>query len=294
MLSLEDAFSTYYHSSLRFLAANKSKAIALLPYLATLALLPVVLLNQMFAQPIQLAFTEFQESIQDFDYEIPSKMASASLRLIGYYGVIWVLISLCTVYYGAVLSSTITVFRQQQIPLFTKVLLEGTSLYKGFLVSVLAAVWKIFWKPMAAILACSIVSIILSMGFLYSFGFFLGIVLTFSGLYRYGLGPFIHLSTGIGGRDACGVSLAYYHENRKMVTTLFVALLFLPFLVVLLLLMAITGMVLNPTVSSILLWVVQSLLQFTIIMTLINFAMNTFQDPKGISDESASEADILQ
>ncbi len=260
---------------------------------ATLVLIPVLFLNQIFSQPIEQAITEFLKHFQDFDQEDPSEMVLLSLRLIGYYGATGVLRLLCTIYYGAVLSSTITVFRQYQTPQFAKVLSTGVSLYRNFFISVLIAIWKIFWKPAAALLAGSVLSIVLSIGFLYTLGSFLGIVLTFSGLYRYGLAPFIHLSTGKNGKHACMVSHAYYYENRKVITTLFLVLIFIPFLVISVLLVAIVGIEASSTASNIFLLAAQSILRFIVMMTLINFAMNTFQDSPDISKKPVPETDAL-
>lgn len=272
----------------------KAKPMLYLLIWATLVLIPVLFINQIFSQPIEQAITDFMKHIQDFDQENPSEMVLPSLRLIGYYGATGVLRLLCTIYYGAVLSSTITIFRQYQTPLFTKVLSEGISLYRNFFIAVLIAVWKIFWKPAAAILVSCALSIVLSVGFLYTLGSFFGIVLTFSGLYRYGLGPFIHLSTGRDGKHACMVSLAYYNENRKVITILFLMLIFLPFLVISSLLIAIAGLEASSAASNAFLLAAQSILRFTVMMTLINFAMNTFQDSPEISKKPVPETDALQ
>lgn len=278
-----DAFAPVFRALSDTWLQIRAKPVLYLFLWAILSLAPAAVLSQVLSRPIVTNLTAFMESAQYLGssvgetLELPPEMVKSFFRLLGLYGVILGITSLTTVYYGAVLSGTIGRFRQQVLPYFSEALADGVSRYAGFLKSVLMAAWKILWKPTAVFLAGSVLGVISRQELLSSVGFFCGLFLTFSGLYRYGLGPFIHLSVGLNSRESCIVSREFYSEHRPVVSSLFLVLIFLPFLAVLVLLSILMSTGAYMGAGGILLWLFQSLIQFMAMMALINFAMNTFE-----------------
>ncbi len=245
-----------------------------------LSLAPVVLVTQLLSRPIEAALTDFFNSISGSQagepLDFPPGLMESFLKLIGLYCIVLGINTLINVYYGAVLSQTISRFRRQELPVFREVLSDGASQYIGFLKSVLYTAWLIFWKPTAAILIGNLLTGLLRQEIWSSAGILVGIFLVFTNTYRYGLSPFIHLSLGLSGKEASLLCRAFYNEDRRIVSSLFLLLLLLPILVFLLLFSLFMRAGIYLGIGGVLLWIIQSLYQFAAIMTMINFAMNSF------------------
>lgn len=246
-----------------------------------LSLAPVAILTQILSQPMGNALTEFLNRIQFLDSEIatplsfPPDIMEVLLKIIGIYCVIWGIVMLVNVYYGAVLTHTISRFRQQELPLLGESLRGGISRFPGFLKSVLFAAWLILWKPATVMFIGSFLGEILQQGVWSSLGLFIGGFFVFAGIYRYGLAPFIHLSLGLGHKEACLLSRKFYSEYRRIIASLFLLLLILPLLAFLLLFSLLMRAGIYLGLGGVALWILQSLYQFTVIMVATNFTMNS-------------------
>lgn len=265
----------------------RAKPILYILLWGTFALAPVVLLNLLFASPIETELTALLEGLQNFAAfgnelsDFPPELFNSSLKLSGIYGIIWIITALATIYCGAVLAGTIEKFRQQELPHYSNALADGASRYLGFLKSVLISVWKIFWKPVSAIFAGSVLSAISKQNLWFSISFIFSMFLTFSGIYRFGLGPFIHLSIKSSAQESGTISMMFYFSHRPVVSILFLFLVFLPILVILILFSFFISMNMYLGLGAVVLWLVQSFIQFIVVMTFINFAMNTFKPTTG-------------
>ncbi|OQX29663.1 MAG: hypothetical protein B0D92_02520 [Spirochaeta sp. LUC14_002_19_P3] len=261
----------------------RAKPILYILLWGTLALAPVVVLNLLFSSLIETELTALLEGFQNFAAfgnelpDFPPEIFNASLKLCGFYGIIWTINALTTIYYGAVLAGTVSRFRQHVMPRYSIALADGASRYMEFFKAVLVSAWKIFWKPVVVILAGSVLSAVSRQNLWFSISFFCSMFLTFTGIYRFGLGPFILLSTKCRVQESSTISMNFYSSHRPVVSMLFLCLVFLPVLITLMLFSLFIGMSAYSGLGMIVLWLVQSLVQFAIIMTFINFAMNTFQ-----------------
>ncbi len=276
----------------------------------TLSLLPYLVLGLVFSNPVSRLFNEFIESVQALELPgelagdlpgggpagdlpggpaggnagneglagggIPANMAAASLKMLGIYTLIQCVLMLVAVYLGDVLAVSIRQFRERTFPRFTEVLVRAVPDYVPFLKVVLRVIVPVLLKPLGVLVGGIVLGMALNLPLLSSLGFFAGFFLFISGLYRYGLAPFIHLSLNLGGADSCGVSRQFYLENRNVIAGLFLAFFILPLLAVILLLSLFLNAGIYFGAGGMVLWFVQSLFQFIIVMSLVNFAMNSF------------------
>ena len=245
----------------------------------TLVLVPYLLLDMAFSNPVDKALAELMqasETVVENAEGVPPEMMEPILRLSGYYGIIWLLVALTGIYNGAVLSGTVSQFREKVLPTFVQALSDGRSRYIGFLKAVVVAAAKILWKPLAALIGGVLLGVATKQPIFTSVGFFAGVIFLFSGLYRFGLGPFIHLSLGLSGAEACALSREFYFHHRPVVSSLFLVAVLVPSVLVLLLFSLLVNIGIYLGAGSIILWFIQSIVQFTVMIALVNFAMNTF------------------
>ena len=259
----------------------------------TLVLVPYILLGMVFSQPMSRAMEEIMAALQSLiegGGDLPPELTEPLLRLSGYQGIVFLLITLTGIYHGAVLSGTVKRFREKTFPTFVQSLNDGASGYFGFLKAVGAAVARILWKPLAALFGGLLIGSAVRQTMFYSLGFFAGVIFLFSGLYRFGLGPFIHLSVGLPAGESCALSREFYLRNRPVVSSLFLAAVLVPLLLTFLLFSLLVNIGLYFGAGSILLWFVQSMIQFIVMMALVNFAMNTFVPMPGADSGSDAAA----
>ena len=245
----------------------------------SLVLVPYIILGMVFSKPMSLAMQEIRVSLQ-FLMEgtdgVPPELTEPLLRLSGYQMAVFLLITLTGIYHGAVLSGTVRRFRSKIFPTFLQALNDGASGYFGFLKAVAASAGRILWRPLAALFGGMLLGSVLGQTMFYSLGFFAGVIFLFSGLYRFGLGPFIHLTLGLSAGESCALSREFYKQNRPVVSSLFLAAVLVPLLITFLLFSLLLNIGIYFGAGSIVLWFIQSMIQFTVMMALVNFAMNTF------------------
>ena len=120
----------------------------------TLVLVPYILLGMAFSKPMSRAMEEIMAALQSLiegGGDVPPELTEPLLRLSGYQGIVFLLITLTGIYHGAVLSGTVKRFREKTFPTFVQALNDGASGYFGFLKAVGGAAARILWKPLAAL-----------------------------------------------------------------------------------------------------------------------------------------------
>ncbi len=254
----------------------------------TLVLLPYVVFGLAFSSPIWTAVGEMssvepppldQVALDSgLQKEFLSKLAAPMARFLGWYGLFTILNALMAIFTASVLSGTVRKFRDRTFPKYAEALTDGARRFWGFLKAVLYSAWIILWRPVAVNLIGGILGYTLKQPFLSTAGFFIGFFMFFTRLYRYGLGPFIHLSRDVPGRESVRISLNYYMSRRPIVSMLFMSAVVAPFLLFMVLFTAVFssfgGAGGIAGIGLFLVWVLWSVLQFVIIMTLLNFSMN--------------------
>lgn len=260
----------------------------------TLVLVPYILLSMAFSKPMSLAMQEIRVSLQflvEGTESVPPELTESLLRLSGYQVALFLLITLAGIYHGAVLSGTVRRFRAKTFPTFLQALNDGASGYFGFLKAAAASAGHILWRPLAALFGGMLLGSALGQTMFYSLGFFVGVIFLFSGLYRFGLGPFIHLTLGLSAGESCALSREFYKQNRPVVSSLFLAAVLIPLIITFLLFSLLLNIGIYFGAGSIVLWFIQSMIQFTVMMALVNFAMNTFAPAPGSEAETRPGTD---
>ena len=253
-----------------------------------LSLAPYLLLGLLFSEPISTVMGDFVEQSRDLITteesvsSIAPDISQSLFTLLGYSFLMWIAVFLCTVYYGAVLSRTVHRFRSKEIPVFVKVLKEGAMRYWGLFKVICVAIWKIFWKPAATLIAGMILSYSIQIPLFSSIGFIIALILVTQTLYLYGLAPFMHLHLEIQSMEAMEMSRQFFQGNRQTVTALFLWTIFLPILLMMLLTVFFISTGSYFGFGSIMLWILQSVMQFSIIMLLLNFTMNIEHDKEDL------------
>lgn len=275
----------------------RTKPVLYLMIWASLSLVPYLLLGQIFSQPIGRVLTEFMESAQDYSLSssslasVPPEMMDSFFQLIMYYFLFWVLSSLVVVFYNVVLFNTIRKFRDQLIPRYSEVVQASVPLYLVFLKSIMFAAWKILWQPVSIFLFGILLGLSFQQSFLSTAGFFTGLMLLYSGWCRYGLAPIIRMNTGLSNRESCFFSQRMYQKYRPIISFLFLSLVIFPLVLVLLLLTLFLRMEIIFGIGSLFIWLVHSLLQLIVLMSLVNFTTNYVPYAEVISPRGASEED---
>lgn len=254
----------------------------------TLVLIPYVVLGLAFSTPVWTAIGEMslvepppldQVALDaGLQTEFLSRLAVPMARFLGWYGLFAILNALMAIFTASVLSGTVRRFRDRTFPKYIEALTDGAQRLWGFLKAVLYSAWIILWPPVAMNLVGGILGFALKQSFLPTAAFFIGFFLFFSRLYRYGLGPFIHLGQDVSGRESTLISLNYYTSHRPIVSMLFMSAVVAPFLLLMVLFTAMFSSLAGAGgiagIGLFLVWVLWSFLQFIIIMTLLNFSMN--------------------
>ena len=275
----------------------RAKPLVYLLIWLSLALAPYIVLGLLFSKPLLEAFDAFMAATENMGTAVtasaalPADFVSASLRIFGVYSVILVIISLFAVYMGAVLSGTIRRFRSSTFPRYLEAMNDGIGIFPGFFLSVLYTLMKILVRPLSAGLLGAALAFAFKQPAVWTFAFFVGMFLFLSDLYKFGLAPFVHLSLGVPAGDACRISRAYHQSQRPVVASLFLVLLLLPFIVLSMIFMLFLSAGWYFGGGSLVLWFLQSAVQFSIVMTLINFAMNIFRNPVPEPEESPQGTD---
>jgi len=177
------------------------------------------------------------------------------------------------VYLYSVLGDAIAKLRKKLQPRIEPSLVEGLRGYVSLLKVVLATTGRILVEPIAImILGVVIIGLLKQQEtLLYWVVTVPCAIMLFINLLRYGLAPFVHLSSGIIWRSALAVSKSYYRAHRLRVLVLFGFVTLLPSVILYpLSLAAITG------TMGILSLVLQSILKLFMSGVLINFGMNNF------------------
>ena len=249
----------------------------------SLALAPYILLGLAFQGPLVSALDEYFGMLEQLDFaalgvegEMPSEYLPLTLKILGFYALILALLALVGVFMGAVMAGTISRFRDRSFPRYFEALRDGAGLYPGFLISVLFTVGRILARPLAVGAVSGLLALAAGSGTISTVGFLVAFFLLLSDINRFGLSPFIHLSLGSNARDSIGISKSFYMSHRPVISSLFLSLIMLPlvFLMLLYSLFLSSGFFFNG--GAFIIWFLQSVAQFAIVMILINFARNTF------------------
>lgn len=250
---------------------------------STLALAPYFLLGLAFQKPIAAVFDELYPLLEQMDVsgiqnfsDFPEGYFQLYGQLLRIYAFVNIIVAFITVYMTATIAGTVSRFRDRAFPTFIEALNDGAHIFPRFLISVFYAVFRILLRSLVIGAAALLLTVLTGSLGIVSFSGFLVFFIFLSDLNRYGLAPFIHLSLETGARDSSHISKAFFMARRPVVAGLFMALVILPvvFLMTLFTLFLATGFLF--TGGSFVIWFITSILQFGIVMTLINFARNTF------------------
>ena len=249
----------------------------------SLALAPYILLGLAFSKPVSAAFNAFLAQSEQLltsgttPDRLPPELMMPFLRLSLWNLALWMVMALVNIYMGAVLAGTISRFREKTFPKYLDAMGLGWTRYYGFLKAVLYAAFLILFRPLAVSIVGGLIGYFAASSAVPTVTFFISTFLFLSGLYKFGLGPFIHLSLKLSGRESCQLSRAFYISRRPVVSMLFLFVIILPALLLLFLftLLMSSGAIFG--VGSLIFWLIYSFLQFILMMTLVNFAMNTFE-----------------
>ena len=189
--------------------------------------------------------------------------------------------------WGRYLFGTISRFRERAVPSFEGSLRAGAAAFVGFLISVLLTCLRIFLTYLAGSFLGSILGMIIG-DLIYIplivTGFFL-----FAALQRFGLAPFIHLSTGVGGRDAILISRAYYKTRRPVIAGLFLVTFLLPAMLFFILFSLFFKLGIMDGAGRYVMGFILGFFQFLISIVVINFTMNNFPKDPGKEGTAATE-----
>lgn len=247
-----------------------------------LTLLPCVLIAFLFSGMLSRNLLQFFELLEQMTPEMAAAgevdpaMMPVLWRVLGIYGAISLLMFLFFVFMSLVLSESVKRFRDRAIPGFMEVLRGSWGVFPSYGVVVLRALGLILVRPLAVMIPGNLLGRWLNMPSLISISMFVGLVLLITGLYSYGLAPFIHVTLGLNGADSCALSHAYHRENKTVVGSLFLILVLIP-----LLLMLMVGSLLIRSSAgggSVFLWLFQSVWMYFLVISLINFSMNVFPE----------------
>jgi hypothetical protein len=175
-------------------------------------------------------------------------------------------------------------------PTFSGSFADGLARFPGFLKAILAAAYRILLRPVVVFLAGMVIGSLLNQPALIYFFFIVSSVLFLMGILRYGLAPFIHLSLGIRGRDSALISKTYYMSHRPVVSVLFMFVILLPMVIISFLMNLLISLGLFSGAGGVVLGIFQSIVQTSMIIVVINFAMNTFLPQDWGAGEPADNA----
>jgi len=261
----------------------------------TLSLAPQLLLSYVFQQPVtdmmdtSLQIINDTVSTAENSQTLTPELSDSISRGIRALAVMMVVLLLTEIYLGSVLSGVVIQFRNRTLPGYLDSLREGLGRFLSFAKVVFFAGFRILIKPLAVFLIAVVIGGLLKQPVIIYLFFLVSSVLFLTELLRFGLAPYIHLSLGTGSRDSVAISKTYYFSHRPVVSMLFMFLLLLPMVIVSFLMNLLISLGLFSGVGGMMLGILQSLLQLTMTVVIINFAMNNFQPQNwGMGEVSAA------
>lgn len=260
----------------------RAKPLVFLLIWLTLALAPQLIMSFTFQEPISqmmdLSFEIVSETLAAGGEEliITDEMSDIIYRGIRAVAVMLILLAFIAIYLGSVLAGVVGRFRDRVLPTFIGSFNDGLAKFPGFLKAVLVSAFRILMKPVVVFTVGVIIGSLLGQPTLIYIIALVSSILFLMGLLRFGLGPFIHLSLGVSGRDAAMIGKAYYMSHRPVVSLLFMFVILLPIVLVSFLMNLLISLGLYSGAGGIFLGLLQSIIQMTMIVVVINFAMNNF------------------
>ncbi len=260
----------------------RTKPIVFLLVWLTLALAPQLLMSFMFEKPISetmdLSYEIVSGTLADggTEFFLTDEMSKIIFRGLRAMIVMLLLLALAAIYLGSVTAGVVAKFRTMSLPSFSGSFADGLARFPGFLKAVLAAAYRILLKPVIVFVTAAVLGSLISQPALIYFSFLISSILFLMGLLRYGLGPFIHLSMGVRGRDAAQISKLYYLSHRPVVSVLFMFVILLPMILISFLMNLLITVGLFTGGGGLVLGLIQSIIQMSMTVVVINFAMNNF------------------
>jgi len=261
----------------------RAKPLVFLLIWLTLSLAPQLLLSFVFQQPVSdmmdtsLLIINDTVSAGEDPLVLTPELSDSISRGIRALAVMMAVLLLTEIYLGSVLSGVVIQFRDRTLPGYLNSLREGLGRFPNFFKVVFVAGFRILLKPLAVFLIAVAVGALLKQPVVIYLFFLVSSVLFLTELLRFGLAPYIHLSLGTGGRDSLAISKTYYFSHRPVVSLLFMFLILLPMVTISFLMNLLISLGLFSGLGGMMLGILQSLLQLTMTVVVINFAMNNFQ-----------------
>lgn len=257
----------------------------------TLALAPQLLMSFAFENPIsemmEMSFEVISTTLSSGgeDFFVTDEMSDVIFRGIRAIIIMLILLALAAVYLGSVLAGVVGRFRGMFRPTFSGAFADGLSRFPGFLKAILASAYRVLTRPLIVFIVGAVLGTLMNQSALVYFFFIVSSILFLMGILRYGLGPFIHLSLGISGRDSSLVSKTYYMSHRPVVSLLFIFVILLPMLLISFMMNLLISLGMFSGAGGMILGILQSIVQTSMIIVLINFAMNNFLSQEwGVGD----------
>lgn len=257
----------------------------------TLALAPQLLMSFAFQKPISEMMDMSFELISTTlttggeDFFVSDEMSDVIFKGFRAMIIMMILLALAAVYLGSVLAGVVGRFRGMFRPTFSGAFADGLSRFPGLLKAILVAAYRALTRPVVVFIIGAVVGTLLNQPALIYFFFIVSSILFLMGILRYGLGPFIHLSLGISGRDSALVSKTYYMSHRPVVSLLFMFVILLPMVLISFMMNLLISLGMFSGAGGMILGIIQSVVQTSMTIVLINFAMNNFLSQEwGVGD----------
>lgn len=248
----------------------------------TLSLAPQLLIGYAFQKPItemvdlSIEVVSTTLASEGEDLFITDEMSATFFNGLRASIMVLILLALTAVYLGSVLAGVVGRFRGMSRPTFTGAFADGISRFPGFLKAILAAAYRVLTRPVIVFIVGAVVGGLLNQPALIYFFFIVSSILFLMGILRFGLGPFIHLSLGIRGRDSALVSKTYYMSHKPVVSLLFIFVILLPMILITFMTNLLIILGIYAGAGGMILGLIQSVVQTSMAIVLINFAMNNF------------------
>jgi len=264
----------------------RAKPVMFLLLWLSLSIAPLLILDSLFLQLIRDDIGNIMNlynSFLDSGDEIRQMYSQYNGIVFLYFG-LWLVM---TTFLGSVLFSSISRFRNREIPTYQSSVREGVKRFTGFLSAVFLSALSIFLYQMIGTLL-GIVVLMFMVDLLY-IPLILSSLFLFAGLLRFGLSPFIHLATGENGRNARRISKAFFLTKRQTVSGFFLACFLMP--TILLFFVANLVSRLNVVLGHYTGILLQGLFQCMFIIVTINFTLNNFNRYR--DDEAGKDSTLI-
>jgi len=278
-----EIFKPISHAFTDTMLQVRAKPLVFLLVWLALSLAPQLLVSYVFQQPVSDMMDTSIQIINDTmtvgeeSLVLTSEISASITRGMWALAVMMVVLLLTEIYLGAVLAGVVKQFRDRKLPIFVDSLRAGVGRFPNYAKSVFFAGFKILIKPLVVFVIAVVIGSLLNQPVIIYLFFIVSGILFLSGLLRYGLGPFVHLSLGSGGRDSAAISKTYFYSHRPVVSVLFMFIILLPMVLISFLMNLLISLGLFSGLGGMVLGILQSLLQLTMTVVVINFAMNNFQ-----------------